>query len=75
MMSSICINIYIYTYVLFSRYIDFLEACGLPVDPTDPAVQDVEINTWKGQYSTLPSEVLEEIGINPNIEESDEVSL
>eukprot|EP01147_Barroeca_monosierra_P006300 gene6300-7464_t len=54
-------------------YIDFLEACGLPVDPTDPAVQDVEINTWKGQYSTLPSEVLEEIGINPNIEESDEV--
>eukprot|EP00043_Microstomoeca_roanoka_P010164 m.96777 g.96777 ORF g.96777 m.96777 type:complete len:313 (-) comp14807_c0_seq2:1070-2008(-) len=54
-------------------FIDFLEACGLPADPKDEVVQSLACNTWEGQYEGLPDDVLLELGLHPDFEESPEM--
>ncbi|EGD72231.1 hypothetical protein PTSG_00251 [Salpingoeca rosetta] len=54
-------------------YIDFLEESGIAVDPDDEAVQSAALNTWEGQYSRLPKDVLEEMGLHHTFEESQQL--
>ena len=55
------------------RYIDFLEAGGVAVDPDDEAVKDPSLNIYSGQFNRLPKAVLEELGLHSAFEESEEV--